>query len=205
MTLGSGERARRARGDAGVAMAEAALVTPVFVLVLFGVLEFGIAFRDYLTVNNAAQGGARAGAIAGNDPDADYRIVDAVRVEASATAPGQVVKVVIFKADGPNGSVPSQCLTSATGVTDLCNVYTIGPLSEADPYAWNDCSDVANPAHYWCPGTRKTAATASEGNGPPDHLGVWVEVDHPWITGLFGKGIQMESTAVAKLEPRAVA
>ena len=82
------------------------MATPVFLLVVFGVLEFGIAFRDYLTVNNAAQGGARAGAIAGNDPDADYRIIDAVRVEASATSPGQVVKVFIFKADGPSGGIP---------------------------------------------------------------------------------------------------
>ena len=52
---------------------------------------------------------------------------------------------------------------------------------------------------------RKTAATASFGNGPPDHIGVWVEVDHPWVTGFFGNGISMTSTAVAKVEPRAVA
>ena len=116
------------------------MATPVFLLVVFGVLEFGIAFRDYLTVNNAAQGGARAGAIAGNDPDADYRIIDAVRVEASATSPGQVVKVIIFKADGPSGGVPPECVTATTGVTGVCNVYMSAALTEADPYAWNDCA-----------------------------------------------------------------
>ena len=36
----------RCSGDRGAALVEAALVSPLFFLVLFGVLEFGGAFRD---------------------------------------------------------------------------------------------------------------------------------------------------------------
>lgn len=185
-------------------MIEAALISPVFLLLVFGVLEFGLAFRDYLTVNNAAQGGARAGAIAGNDTDADYKIIDAIRTEASAVSPGQVKRVVIFKASGTTTPVPQACTTSSTGIQDVCNVYLTSDLTQSDPSAWDNCNDPTNPARFWCSTTRKTAATAAAGNGPPDYLGVWVQVEHPWVTGLFGKTIDLTSTTIAKLEPRSV-
>jgi Flp pilus assembly protein TadG len=199
-------RRRRLVGDDGAAMVEAAIITPIFFLVLFGVLEFGGAFRDYLTVNNASQGGARAGAIAGNDADADFKIVNAVRADAAAMPSGQVVRVVVFLASGPTSKVPPACTTATTGIGSptFCNVYTGSQLRVPDGSGWTDCTDNTNPSRFWCPATRKTAATAAAGNGPPDYLGVWVEVSHPWITGLFGNSITLTSQTVTKLEARAV-
>ena len=58
-------------------------MTPVFCLLLFGVLEFGLTFRDYLTVANASRDGARADTKAlyrSDDPgwsgltDVDFRV-----------------------------------------------------------------------------------------------------------------------------------
>ena len=65
-------------------MVEAALVSPIFILLVFGVFEFGVAYRDVLTVGDATTDAARVGAIQGPDvtPEgetADYSIVNAVR------------------------------------------------------------------------------------------------------------------------------
>ena len=45
-------------------MVELALVLPVLCVLLFGVIQFGIAFNNYLTLTDAVRAGARQGAVA---------------------------------------------------------------------------------------------------------------------------------------------
>jgi len=56
-------------------MTEAALISPLFFALLFGVIEMGILFRDHLTITNATRDGARTAAASGSDVDADWRIL----------------------------------------------------------------------------------------------------------------------------------
>jgi Flp pilus assembly protein TadG len=51
------------RRDRGQTMAEFALVLPVFALLLFGVIQFGIAFNNYLALTDAVRAGARTAAV----------------------------------------------------------------------------------------------------------------------------------------------
>src|SRR6478672_11639736 len=75
---------RRFHGDDGAILAEAALITPFFILILFGIVEFGGAFRDYQTVSNGASQGTRTAAIQGNASGADWSILQAVIKGANA-------------------------------------------------------------------------------------------------------------------------
>jgi Flp pilus assembly protein TadG len=56
-------RRNRARGQRGQTMAEFAMVLPVFALLLFGVIQFGIAFNNYLALTDAVRAGARTAAV----------------------------------------------------------------------------------------------------------------------------------------------
>ena len=51
------------RREDGQAIVEFALVVPVLALLLFGITQFGLAFRDYLAITDAARVGARAAAV----------------------------------------------------------------------------------------------------------------------------------------------
>jgi Flp pilus assembly protein TadG len=53
----------RLRRDDGQAIVEFALVLPLLALLVFGIAQFGIAFRNYLTITDAARVGARAAAV----------------------------------------------------------------------------------------------------------------------------------------------
>ena len=44
-------------------MTEFALVLPIIALLLFGVIQFGIVWNNYVTVTDAARAGARKGAV----------------------------------------------------------------------------------------------------------------------------------------------
>src|SRR3954463_2655891 len=52
-------RLRRLQNDRGQTAVEFALVTPVIIVLLLGIIQVGIAFHDYITVTDAARAGAR--------------------------------------------------------------------------------------------------------------------------------------------------
>ena len=57
--------------DNGAAIVEMAIVFPLLVLMIIGIIEIGVAFRDYLTVSAASREGARVAALAGAYPRCD--------------------------------------------------------------------------------------------------------------------------------------
>ena len=59
---------RQKKNERGQAIVEFALVLPLLLILLFGVIDFGRALQTYITINNASREGARLGAI---NPDAD--------------------------------------------------------------------------------------------------------------------------------------
>jgi Flp pilus assembly protein TadG len=61
------KRIRRSREDQGAAAVEFALVLPVLVLILFGIVDLGRMLNARITLSQAAHEGARAAAIADDD------------------------------------------------------------------------------------------------------------------------------------------
>lgn len=62
-------RARRGKGDSGAALVEFGLIAPVLFLILFGIIESGWAFSQYLDVRHGAREAARLAAVNYSDPD----------------------------------------------------------------------------------------------------------------------------------------
>jgi Flp pilus assembly protein TadG len=70
--------------EQGQTMAEFTLVLPVLAILLFGVIQFGIVFNNYLAVTDAVRAGARQAAVARYLPPADRAGKVRARVYASA-------------------------------------------------------------------------------------------------------------------------
>jgi Flp pilus assembly protein TadG len=51
------------RDEDGQTFVEFAIVLPILVLLVFGITQFGLAFRNYLAITDAARVGARAAAV----------------------------------------------------------------------------------------------------------------------------------------------
>lgn len=193
---------RRQDRSRGAAAVEAAVVTPLLLLLFFGILEYGLRFRDELGATNASRDGARTASVAGRDFDADYRTVREVARSAAALDEGDIRKIVIFKASGPNDTVPPACegLSGGQGVADVCNVYD--PTHFAYPLSEFGCNPAANPRpdpdRHWCPDSRVVSVAAGL-----DYIGVYMEVDFTYATGLFGDTDIITQTAILKVEPEA--
>ena len=53
------------KSQRGQAMAELAIVLPILLLIIFGIIEFGQIYAIDLAINNAAREGARARSLGG--------------------------------------------------------------------------------------------------------------------------------------------
>lgn len=191
---------RRCCDDSGAILAEAAFITPIFFLLIFGILDYGLLFRDYLTLGNGTTAGARMAAVAGNDSLADWNIIQAVKKGTAAVPPGTVTKLVVFYAAGGASSIPPSCQSAAapfTDTTNRCNGYAPSrDWVSTQPLDYN-CT---TPGYSlgWCPTTRKVTKT---GVGP-DFLGVYLEFRHQYLTKLFGSSAVISDTTLTRLEPQ---
>lgn len=64
--------------DAGQTLVEFALVLPLMLILMFGIVDFGRAFYTWLTITNAAREGARVGAVQAPAATINTRISDAM-------------------------------------------------------------------------------------------------------------------------------
>ncbi|CAJ0808969.1 TadE/TadG family type IV pilus assembly protein [Ralstonia flaminis] len=95
---------RKMRGAAGV---EFALVFPILLLVVFGIVEFGAAWYDKAVITNASREAARAGVVFGNP------VPTSTKIQSVATNYCQN-KLVTFGA-AANCTVGSVTACTATG------------------------------------------------------------------------------------------
>jgi Flp pilus assembly protein TadG len=71
------------RDQKGQAMTEFALVLPLLALLLFGVIQFGLVFNNYLTLTDAVRAGARKAAVGRHYQDPADAAETAVRDAAT--------------------------------------------------------------------------------------------------------------------------
>jgi Flp pilus assembly protein TadG len=113
-------RARR-RGDAIV---EFALLAPMLVLILFGILEVGRVIDAWIVVHNAAREGARAGALVYAD--------DAANAAALGAANTYLASTLSPRTDIPTPPVATASVTSTSiDVTAEAEVELYTPLFQS--------------------------------------------------------------------------
>jgi hypothetical protein len=181
--------ADKKRNQRGATIVEAAIIFPLLIMLLVGMLELGLVFKDFLTVSFAAREGARVGSLAGNDVDADCLIIEGIVADlgANLVESGTVTSIEIFQADPVSGN------------QGLTNDWT---YTGSDP---NDCLGgdwTAFPYNYPEGNFRNVLAGPSQ---PLDIIGVTINATHNYITNVppFNGSINLSETAIQRLEPEA--
>lgn len=205
---------RTGRPERGQGLVELALVLPVFLVLLLGMLEFGLAFTHNLTLEYATREGARVGSAlvngggklgcaVGESPnraDVDPLIIAAV--ERVLTSPGSAVQLA---------EIPSiRIYQAAADGTEAgpVNVWTQTPGAGPVPPGGTKPLNFTESSASW-PACSRTNSTALPG---PDSIGVSLVYTYKFTTGLkaisgmFGGGgvgptITMADKTVMSLNP----
>lgn len=162
------------------------MVIPIMFFIVISLMELGLVFIDLLTNSFAVREGARVGALAGNDVDADCDIVLSIVAGYGSSDLNDLNEIRIFRADPISGDpIPGEINT--------------WKLTGSDP---TKCTTDWQIVETWPSITRKVVV------GPTstlDILGVTIDTDHGWITGLppWRGTMNIEETAIQRLEPEA--
>ena len=89
---------RIGKKEGGQSLVEFALVLPIFLLLLFAIVDFGMAFHAWITVTNSAREGARVGAVRASAADIEQRVRD-----TSGTLDQDDLLVTVTNAEGDPG------------------------------------------------------------------------------------------------------
>jgi hypothetical protein len=168
--------------ERGAVAVEFALLLPILVVLTFGIIEFSSAFHDSSMVSDAARAGARVGSTQATNPAFTTSVVQAVNAAlttAPATAPQELW---IYKANA--AGYPG----SGTGFSS-CS-------SSCIKYTWS------SGAHAFTGSSGSWAASSHQVcKQPYDEIGVYVKLDHPFVTKLFGSSVTLTDHAVFRFEP----
>jgi Flp pilus assembly protein TadG len=171
----------------GQAMVEFAMMLPLLVVLAVGILEFGMLFKDHVGIHYAAREGARAGAAASRNPNADCTILRAVSTTMQTMPYDDLQRVRIFRAADDGTCADSPCLE---------DVYYRAGSSSTCLEGW--VVDRANWPPDGDPGRRNDPL-------PTDAIGVTVQFNHTFflnfVPGTEVTTIAIEDTAYNQIEP----
>lgn len=166
-------RPHRAGGEGAQSTVEYAIVVPVLLLILLGILEFGFAFSHHITMEYATREGARTGAALNNGTtnfdcaDVDDHVIAALqRVLTGGGSKiniGAIGEVRIYRAD-------------ATGDEE-------GPVEIWVPGAGNKVDGIAL-KFVRASGGWSACGRQNDGFGKTDSIGVSLTYDYAYVTPL---------------------
>lgn len=114
-------RRRHIRTDRGASAVEFALIAPILLLLLIGIINFGLLFGQSLAISNAARQAARYAVVQGNS-------CDSVKSQAvSAASPLVSITAANVDVSRPglgscSGATTEACKSSSTTLTDNVTV-----------------------------------------------------------------------------------
>ncbi len=217
MTLRHGppeRRGRRLGGEDGAVMVEFALMAPLLVILVLGIVEYGSILRNETTVTGAVRNAARVGAQYKDDALGDLNALSSLYASIGSAQRLTINRVVIYRSDVATGAPPAACLsvnvtsspTSAHGSSaDNCNVYSaaqVAGAATAPASSWSAAGDACGSSRwdgFWCPSVRKASLVG--GDSPPDYMGLYISVTYTPITGLVPTTTTFTDYAVNRLEP----
>lgn len=106
-------------GERGAVAVEFAIVVPVLIMILLGIIEFGLAFNSQLEVTNAAREGARSMVIRNSVSAADA----AAEAATPGLSPALTSSEIAFSFTAADGSTTTQCGPGITASATISYPY----------------------------------------------------------------------------------
>lgn len=118
--------------ERGAAAVEFAILAPILIMLLLGIMEFGRAYNVQITLSNAAREGVRVMAINNSSPSAKA----AVQSAASALTPAIKDEKIVFKYQTTPATTPVLPACAANVQVTLTIEYTLTTMTGiAGPFA----------------------------------------------------------------------
>lgn len=190
------DRRNREKGqpkERGAAMVEFAIAVPIFIALLALIFDAGLGYSESRSSSSTARTAARIGALAGDDRNADFLVLDSLRAQFGDGS--TVEQIVVYRSDpsNPAGTVPAGCAAA-----NACNTYPGTILATLNETMFTSafvggqefCAP-GSPDENWCPLQRR--------NDDGSYLGVFVKSTAQATVGIGTSEFNLEDHAVFAL------
>jgi hypothetical protein len=166
-------------------MVETAILMPLIILLVFGVVEFSSAFHDSSITADAARAGGRIASAQARNPSYATNAAEAVAAALKTLPADAPQELWIYRANSAGypgtGSDFSACATK-------CIKYTWNSTTRDWNYASPSGSGWDALLHQVC-------------SEPFDEIGIYVDIRHDFVTQLFGASVDLDDHSVFRFEP----
>lgn len=206
---------RRRRGENGAVAVEAALVLPLVMLLVFGIIEFSLLLRDYVSVTSSARAGIRlASAEAGSGPctsdatdttlctaptstpELAQDTADAVDRALTSVDRTAVQYLLVYEANAKGYPCTTATGCSTATAVPASSQFTCTGYINCVTFTWN-----ATKGAFRYTSGAWDSRTISACVNAQDSVGIYLRTDHKLVTGLFGSKLPVNDRSVAKFEP----
>jgi hypothetical protein len=191
---------------------EAAIVTPLLMIMLLGIIEMALLMKDDVALTSAVRNGGRiasanAGAgpggvaaddgscttpcLPGNAPKFAQLAANAIQSAGSALPKDSIQELWIYKANSKGYPCPVDTGCEANTATAM----TCGP--NCVRFKWVKARD----EFRYFSGTWVSKSVNACANNNPDVVGVYMKAKHSFLTGFFTDSTTIEDHAVFTFEP----
>jgi Flp pilus assembly protein TadG len=200
-----GDRAAGRGRDAGQSLVEFAFVFPLFVMLIFAVIEFTFVFSAMIGISYATRDAALLAAEAGGVAGADCAILQAVDRAVSAPASDdRIDSVTIYRANANGDEMSGMANTWTRGSSSTCaDGSTVPYVRTSNGYPETSRCNYVN-----------GCGSDPQGYTHPvlDTIGVRVTYTHRWVTplggfpgpgfrGMGGSGFVLTQSNSMRMEP----
>jgi len=191
----AGRRGSTSETERGQALIEFALTLPIFLLLIFGLVEVGFLYNAAVSVNFVSRVAALLAAEGGRTEGSDCMVLSVIERDLLSPATSSRISTVEIYWSDANGDQISSSVNVYTRTGSLTCTYASGSITV--PYT---LSTERYPAAQRC----DVLAGCGGGHDTVDDIGVRITYAHQWVTR-FGQTIAgsitfRRSTAV-RMEP----
>lgn len=187
---------QRSFGDRGASAVEAAIVTPIVMALLFGIIELGFVSKDYLAVAGAVRAGVRMASATPRNATFAQSAADRVATSGGAMNFKNVQQLWIYKVNPATATQSWQ--DKPIGFGDFSNCTT------CVKFGWDTGLNKFTPISDTWAASTQNACSASSTGGPPDRIGVYIQLKHDAFTGLVFNTLNISEASIMTLEPMPV-
>ena len=186
-------RDRRARGDRGVVLIEAAIAFPVFFLLVLGIIEYGFYMSASSTTVSSAREGARLGSAQMGTASDKSAMADTIRDTVvtdlhALSRKDTPQRLWVYKAFSDGSPCSDLACATGTGFSScpsaVCYQYT----------TWNASTRTFTAKSGGWVTTDACGATL-------DTIGVHLQVTHNYLSRVVGSTASLSERSVLRLEP----
>jgi Flp pilus assembly protein TadG len=172
---------RRGRGERGAVLVEAAIILPVLLLIVLGIVEYSLAFKNSLSVTSATRAGARTASA--QPRQANFSPNTASAVATALTAIDNTSPQVLWIYNANSAGMPD------SGNFSTCN--------DCNRYTWNQSTKSWDLSYEGWFAAEQNACAGASANA----VGIYIRAQHRFMTSLFGSARTLEDHTVMRLEP----